>query len=278
MIATFARRVLFSLVLLVFAGASDAAGEIRWYKDLKEATEVAKKADLPMFIDFWADWCGPCKIMDAEVYTDAAVIRAFEEKAIGVRVHYDLQTELVRKYNVPAIPFLVFTNSYGTPLVYHRGLLEAEDLAKILQAMPPLAEINQLDRKLQADKNDLASLLAMAKELRASGFYESSNGFYDRASKHRAMRNDAAARESLVYDMALNSLELQDGKGAASRLERWLKDFPGSARKPDVLLALGRAYALNEEPDKARKALSSVMSDYPASGAAAEARTLLQSF
>ena len=271
------RPLLVALTWLSLAGPAAAAGDIRWYQDLKQASEAAQKANLPMFIDFWADWCAACKVMDADVYTDAKVIRAFEEKAIGVRLHFDLQPDIARRYNVPALPYLVFTNSYGTPLVHSRGLLNAEDLARILDAMPPLATINRLDRNLQADKDDFPSLLAMGRELRAAGFYESSNGFYDRASKHRAIKSDTATRESVQFDMALNWLELQDGKRAATILEKYLKDFAKSARKPDVLLALGRAYALDDKPDRARKALSSVISDHPQSGAAAEARTLLES-
>jgi thiol-disulfide isomerase/thioredoxin len=221
-----------------------AAGEIRWYQDLKQASEAAQKANLPMFIDFWADWCAACNIMDVEVYTDAKVIETFEEKAIGVRVHFDLQPDLARKYNVPALPYLLFTNSYGTPLLHSRGLIEAEDLVKILHAMPSLETINHLDRTLQQDKNDYKSLVAMGGELRSAGFYEASNTYYERASKQRAFRNDAAARESVPYEMALNWLELQDGKKAASILGKWLKDFPNSARKGDVQAALLRAREL----------------------------------
>jgi thioredoxin-like negative regulator of GroEL len=235
---------LFLALLLLFGVSAPAAAEIQWYTDFKQASAAAQKANLPMFIDFWADWCAACKIMDVEVYTDTDVMRVFEEKAIGVRIHFDLQPDLARKYNVPALPYLLFTNSYGTPLLHSRGFLEAEDLAKIVEAMPPLDRINALDRALQANKNDATSLVAMAREMRAAGFWEASNSFYERASKQRAVKSDAAARESVQYEMALNWLELQDGRKAAAILTKWLKDFPDGARKADVQAALLRARAL----------------------------------
>jgi thiol-disulfide isomerase/thioredoxin len=231
-------------VVLLFGVSAPAAADIQWYTDFKQASAAAQKANLPMFIDFWADWCAACKIMDVEVYTDANVMRVFEEKAIGVRIHFDLQPDLARRYNVPALPYLLFTNSYGTPLLHSRGFLEAEDLAKIVEAMPPLDRINDLDRALQANKNDATSLVAMATEMRAAGFWEASNSFYERASKQRAVKGDAAARESVQYEMALNWLELQDGRKAATILTKWLKDFPNGARKADVQAALLRARAL----------------------------------
>ena len=77
--------------------------------------------------------------------------------------------------------------------------------------------------------------------------------------------------------MALNSLELQDGKRAAELLERCVKDFPASARTADVLLGLARAYTLDDQPDKAAKWLRAVIERHPASPAATEARRLLES-
>src|SRR3990172_9517741 len=148
------RLVAATLLLLAVMMPVGAAEEgIYWFKDLKQASEAAQKNDLPMFIDFWADWCAACKVMDADVYTDPKVIEVFKNKIVGVRLHFDLQQELARNYNVTALPYLVFTNSYGTPLLYHRGFLEAEDLTKVADAMPPLSEINRLDRILKEDKN-----------------------------------------------------------------------------------------------------------------------------
>ena len=271
------RRIRPLLVLLVLlAGVRHADADIHWYKDLKEASAVAQKNNLPMFIDFWADWCGVCKIMDAEVYTDPKVIKAFEANVVGVRLHFDLQPDMARKYNVPALPFLVWTNSYGTPLAYHRGLLEAEDLGRVLEAMPDLAEINRLDRNLQKDKNNLADLLNLGHSLRESGFYETSSTYFERALKQKAAKGDAAMRESVLFDMGQNALQIEDGKSAAATFEQSVKEFPKSSRMPDVLLGLGKAYALDDKADKARKSLNAVIADYPDSAAAAEARSLLK--
>jgi outer membrane protein assembly factor BamD (BamD/ComL family) len=162
--------------------------------------------------------------------------------------------------------------------VHHRGFLEAEDLAKVVEAIPPLAEINQLDRDLQTDKDNFGNLFAMARTLRAAGFYEASNGYYDRASRQKAARADAARRETILFDMAMNTLELQDGKQAATRLEKTLKEFPKSPRKPEMLVALGRAYALDEKTDKAIRTLNAIISEYPQTPAAAEAQAILTSF
>lgn len=271
------RTALFALAAFITIAPGRAFAEIRWYDNLQAASEAAQKANLPIFVDFWADWCEACKVMDADVYTDRRVIRAFEGKIVGVRLHYDLQADLARKYGVPALPYLLFTNSYGTPLMHHRGLLEAEDLAKVIDAMPPLAEINRLDRALQKDKNDFPSLLAMGRALRDAGFYESSNTYLERAAGHRLAKSDGSTREAVLYDMARNSLALQgQGTRAADTLEKLIKEFPQSPRRPEFLVALGRAYLLNEKTGKARETLTSVIKDYPGSAAASEAKTLLE--
>ena len=72
------------------------------------------QSDVPVFVDFYADWCGPCKMM-MPTLTELA-----EEKADAkfFKVNIDDNRELARKYRVMSIPtFIVFKN--GEP--YNRA-------------------------------------------------------------------------------------------------------------------------------------------------------------
>ena len=75
-----ARQVLTLTVAVWLAWSAAApraqADEIYWFKDLEKASEAALKENKIMMVDFWADWCAACKVMDEDVYPDAEVHRA----------------------------------------------------------------------------------------------------------------------------------------------------------------------------------------------------------
>jgi len=65
-------------------------------------------SDKPVFVDFWATWCGPCSIV-APIVEELA--KEYEGKVNFVKVDVDQNKELASKYNIFSIPTLaIFRN------------------------------------------------------------------------------------------------------------------------------------------------------------------------
>ena len=67
-----------------------------------------ENTSLPVLVDFWADWCMPCRIM-APVMEELA--RDYAGKAVFARVNVDENPEVANRYSIMSIPhFIIFRN------------------------------------------------------------------------------------------------------------------------------------------------------------------------
>jgi thioredoxin-like negative regulator of GroEL len=251
--------------------------DVHWYSTLDEAMVAAKESSRPMFVDFWADWCAACKVMDKEAYTEPAFAEAARH-FVAVRVNYDKKTALARKYNVSELPTLLFTDSYGTELFRHTGYLDGRLLTEVLHSLPSeITEINRLDGILIQNKSDFDALKKMGAELRAASLFVASNDYYVRALDTKEAKAAAADREPILAAMGANWLELKDGKQAADTFEKCLKDGSSGPQSNACALGLGNAYALSNKKDKAKTIFEQLVRDHPGTPESQQAQALLKS-
>ncbi len=65
-------------------------------------------SDKPVFVDFWAEWCGPCRMVSPIV---EELSKEYEGKVNFVKVNVDQNRDLASKYNIFSIPTLaIFRN------------------------------------------------------------------------------------------------------------------------------------------------------------------------
>ena len=93
--------------------------------------EEVIKSDIPVLVDFYADWCGPCKMMMPIVDKMA---EKYDGKIKVGKVNSDEENQLAAKYNIMSIPsFLLFKN--GELVDTLTGAMPADILAGKLDSL-----------------------------------------------------------------------------------------------------------------------------------------------
>ena len=119
------------------AGAATTVAQTTGYvvfePSYEAAIAAAKAQQKPLLIDFYTDWCGHCKEVDAQ-YGNPAVISALGN-ALVVKVNAEQRTDLAATYHVDGYPYLVTVDSNGNVISNIAGAYaSADDFASWLRS------------------------------------------------------------------------------------------------------------------------------------------------
>lgn len=124
-----------AVFLLSVTGPVLAADSLNFNKDgYEQALSQAAKEKKIVMLYFWADWCGFCKKIEAEVFADSEVRKVFDEAflAVSIDINKDPQ-KLSEKFRASALPTLTFLNAQGEMLGYWEGATDPKTFIEILK-------------------------------------------------------------------------------------------------------------------------------------------------
>jgi len=98
---------------------------VTWMK-YDEGMKKAQEKDLPVYVEFYATWCPPCKMMAQTTFQDKEVVSLLNEGFVSIKVDIDQEKELALRYGARSIPHHIVMNSKGDVLKVLRGAMPAD--------------------------------------------------------------------------------------------------------------------------------------------------------
>ncbi len=123
------------IVLLIGAWCHDAmANEILWqsYTNGMARGKFEKKK---IFVHFFADWCGACKVMEEKTFKDPEIIALLNENFISIRINVDQDRATSNMFRIRVLPDSFFIRENSEIIGHRPGYIPPPLLKVILKAI-----------------------------------------------------------------------------------------------------------------------------------------------
>ena len=92
-------------------------------------SQLLKESEIPVLVDFYADWCGPCKMV-APLFEELS--DEYADDIVIYKVDTEVEQELSAAFGIQSIPSILFIPKDGTPMMA-KGALPKHNLKKVIE-------------------------------------------------------------------------------------------------------------------------------------------------
>jgi len=241
----------------LIGGMLQAGNAIPWVTDTTGAIRTAADSGKPVFVDLWAVWCEPCKIMEETTYRDPRVIEAMNG-FVPLKLDADSNEIFQERYEIGGLPTTVFLDGRGREISRLVSLVDADAL---LESMSSITEGYSSYMENVGNSGDSQALRD------AAGYLMQAGNPIGAADKLRdalkLSKTDDAVAEVIELELA-DALIGAERVGAALKVLRRLSAPPASDQtRGQALVALVRAEREHGKPARADEALARLREEFP---------------
>jgi len=166
--------------------AAEKASIEAFRRDVIDASKTAL-----VLVDFWAEWCGPCKTLGPAL---ERLVAARAPKVKLVKIDVDKNQALAAQFRIQSIP-TVYAFLDGRPVDGFQGALPDRELAQFVDRLLAGVPANEDEAALE---EQIAQLVAAAEQATAAGAHDDAAGMLGALVQELPERHDLAARYALA--------------------------------------------------------------------------------
>ncbi len=126
------------ILTALFLAASVRAAELKWENNYDNALAQAKKEKKLIMVDVYTDWCGWCKKLDRDTYSDKTVQEKLTKNFVTVKINPEKSekyAKLSKEFGTKGFPHIVFLDAAGKKIHEIGGYEPAGDFSQELDAV-----------------------------------------------------------------------------------------------------------------------------------------------
>ncbi len=262
-----------SVALLVggCASAKKQAPAVTWTTAMDAALADAGKANRPILMDFYTDWCEWCTALDDTTYKDAQFIEYSKKFTCG-RVNAEVDTVSAARYHVRSYPTVIIMKPDGTEIDRVVGYSRApEFIAQIEDYMAGRNTLAALIAEEPAKGSDPLFLVKLAERYQDHGLWPEARARYEKVVAMDP-KNTSGQIDDVLMTLARASRREKNYAPGRKYAQTVLDQYPDSDCASSALLELAINWKKAGEPAKARPIFLDFAKRYPSDGDAAYAR------
>ena len=115
-------------------GQKQEQGKIEWIKSYGEGMKLAKSTRRPVMLFFTANWCGYCRKLIQEVYSNDSVAKE-SKRFVNIWINIDEDRKTPAEYGIRGVPTVFFLDPDGQTAMLYTGPRTPEHFARVMDML-----------------------------------------------------------------------------------------------------------------------------------------------